>query len=118
MRRVFPTPTERFALVYKTEEKGSDVNLGTHLVNDAAHGRFDLAILVSNDVDLAEALRIAREDWQKGIGVVPPQNPIVDGLRKQAHFFKYIRKDVLRDCQLPDPIPNTSIRKPPRWDTK
>ena len=44
------------AEILDTEEKGSDVNLAVHLVNDAWHGRFDCAVVVSNDSDLAEAM--------------------------------------------------------------
>ena len=32
---VTPTKTEQYAYVIKTEEKGSDVNLAVHLLNDA-----------------------------------------------------------------------------------
>ena len=47
------------------EEKGSDVNLGVHLVNDANKEDFDYAVVMSNDSDLAEAMKIAREDCGK-----------------------------------------------------
>jgi hypothetical protein len=35
--------------VNKTEEKGSDVNLATHLVNAARLGRFDVGVVISGD---------------------------------------------------------------------
>jgi len=38
--------------VIKTEEKGSDVNLATHLVNDGHRGRYETAVLITNDSDL------------------------------------------------------------------
>lgn len=38
--------------IRKFEEKGSDVNLGVHLVEDAYLNNFDLAIIVSNDTGL------------------------------------------------------------------
>ncbi|MEP2463074.1 MAG: NYN domain-containing protein [Henriciella sp.] len=43
-----------------TEEKGSDVNLGVHLVNDAHLDRFDVALVVSQDSDLLEPMRIVK----------------------------------------------------------
>ena len=49
-----PKGAERFADVIRMEEKGSDVNLGVHLVHDAAQDLYDLAVVVSNDTDLAE----------------------------------------------------------------
>jgi hypothetical protein len=39
----------RFAKVVRTEEKGSDVNIAAHLVNDAYKAAFDVAVLVTND---------------------------------------------------------------------
>jgi uncharacterized LabA/DUF88 family protein len=112
---VHPTAGTRFARVIKMEEKGSDVNLGVHLVHDAAQGRYDLAAVVSNDSDLAEALRIAREDYGKTVGVISPQHPISGDLKEQASFYRYIRPQTLRASQLPNPIPGTSIHKPATW---
>lgn len=106
---------DRFVRVINTEEKGSDVNLGVHLVHDAAQDRYDLAAVVSNDSDLAEALRIAREEYDKTVGVISPAHPIAGDLREQASFFRYIRDKTLRDSQLPNPIPTTTIRKPSVW---
>lgn len=40
--------------VLDSEEKGSDVNLAVHLVNDGWQGAFDVALLLSQDTDLAE----------------------------------------------------------------
>ncbi len=39
--------------VIKTEEKGSDVNLATHLVRDGFRNEYELAVLVTNDSDLS-----------------------------------------------------------------
>ena len=40
--------------VIKTEEKGTDVNLATHLLLDAFDDDYEAALVVSNDSDLAE----------------------------------------------------------------
>lgn len=106
-----------FSRVYKTEEKGSDVNLAVHLLNDAWLDKFDCAILISNDSDLAEPLRLIRSQTDKMIGLL---SPIMKGhpskeLNKHAHFMKRIRKGVLERSQLPDNIPNTTIKKPSTW---
>ena len=44
--------------VLKTEEKGSDVNLASHLVLDASQDNFDIAIVITNDTDLFEPIKI------------------------------------------------------------
>lgn len=106
-----------FAKVVKTEEKGSDVNLAVHLLNDAWLDRYDCAIVISNDSDLAEPLRLVREQNGKMIGLI---SPLLQGhpsreLQKHAHFIKRIREGVLKISQLPSPIPGTTIHKPPTW---
>ncbi|MDH3891805.1 MAG: NYN domain-containing protein [candidate division Zixibacteria bacterium] len=55
-----PGQTAQYIEVMKTEEKGSDVNLATHLIHDAHLNRFTLAIVISNDSDLIEPIRIIR----------------------------------------------------------
>jgi len=44
--------------IVKTEEKGSDVNLAVHLLNDAWLNLYDCAVVISNDSDLAESCRL------------------------------------------------------------
>jgi hypothetical protein len=48
----------RFVEVITTEEKGSDVNLATHLISDAYEGRLEAAALISNDSDLLAPVRL------------------------------------------------------------
>ena len=101
--------------VMKTEEKGSDVNLAVHLVNDAWLDAYDCAVVVSNDSDLAEAMRLVGMQDGKRIGLVMPRRRRSRQLADHAHFSRHIRTEALRDSQLPDPIPGTSISKPSQW---
>ncbi|HZL14400.1 MAG TPA: NYN domain-containing protein [Verrucomicrobiae bacterium] len=50
----------RCVKVYDPKEKGSDVNLAVHIVNDAWQNRYDVAVLISNDSDLIEAIKVIR----------------------------------------------------------
>jgi len=52
----------KFVNVIKTEEKGSDVNLAVHLLNDAWLDLHDCAVIVSNDSDLSESLRLVKKN--------------------------------------------------------
>ena len=106
----------KFVNVIKTEEKGSDVNLAVHLLNDAWLDHYDCAVVVSNDSDLAESLRLVKEQHKKKIGLITPgkTHPSRE-LLKYADFTKRIRKGVLGASQLPDPIPGTTIHKPKVW---
>ena len=66
------TPPPNFIKVYKTEEKGSDVNLALHVLNDAWLNAYDCAVIVSNDSDLSEALRFVKKQTDKTIGLIFP----------------------------------------------
>ena len=111
-----PEGNKRFVRIIKTEEKGSDVNLAIHVLNDAWLDLYDCAVIVSNDSDLAESLRLVKEQHNKVIGLITPGkgHPSRE-LLKYADFTKRIRKGVLAISQLPDPIPGTTIYKPKVW---
>ena len=111
-----PTGGRRTAKVVRTEEKGSDVNLAVHLLNDAWLDLYDCAVVVSNDSDLAEAMRLVKQHRGKSIGLVTPGNREPSRqLLAHAAFARRIRVSGLRSSQLPDPIPGTNIRKPSGW---
>jgi len=104
--------------VWKNEEKGSDVNLALHVLNDAWLDVYDCAVIVSNDSDLAESLRLIKSQHGKIIGLVTPGAPkrkTSRQLNQYADFVRPIRTWMLESSQLPDPIPGTTIHKPPGW---
>jgi len=112
-----PKGKNRYVRIIKTEEKGSDANIAVHLLNDAWLNNYDCAVIVSNDSDLAEAMKLVKQYHPKKIlGLIHPgkSNPSFE-LRKHADFFKRIRTGSLRISQLPDPIPNTKLSKPKKW---
>jgi hypothetical protein len=51
----------RLQAVLKVEEKGSDVNLGCHLLLDAFQNNFDVAAALSNDSDPVEPIQIGTQ---------------------------------------------------------
>ena len=102
--------------IIDTKEKGSDVNLALHILNDAWHDRYDCAVLVSNDSDIAEALKFVKTEHKKKIGLIIPGNRHPSKvLMKYKDFMKVIRPSVLADSQLPNQIPGTNISKPASW---
>ena len=110
------TDDRRTVKVIKPEEKGSDVNLAVHLLNDCWLDLYDCAIVVSNDSDLAEAMRLVNEHGGKTIGLMKPRlKQRSDELRVHAKFVRDIRPSGLQNAQLPDPIPGTTFRKPAGW---
>ncbi|HUC61126.1 MAG TPA: NYN domain-containing protein [Alphaproteobacteria bacterium] len=102
--------------VHSMEEKGSDVNLASHLLNDAWKDLFDQAVVISNDTDLVEPIRMVSVERRKPVVVVCPGRwQMALDLQRVANFKVHIRLSMLRAAQLPDPIPGTTIRKPATW---
>ena len=109
-------PLGALVQVQRMEEKGSDVNLAVHMVNDAWQNLFDCAVVVSNDSDLAEALRIVQQQCGKRVGLLTPEKRRVSKhLKRYSHFQRMIRRGNLAKAQLPSPIPGTNLRKPKGW---
>lgn len=107
----------RLEQVLRTEEKGSDVNLAAHLVNDAHKGAFDTGVLVTNDSDLLEAIRIVRHELNLVVGVINPHKRQSKELAKVASFTIPIRKQALASCQFPDILQDATgtVHKPASW---
>ncbi len=107
----------RHARVIKTEEKGSDVNIASHMLLDGFRGKYDVAVLVTNDSDLIEPIRIAREELGLVVGILNPHKKASRVLHKHASFMKPIRAGVLSVSQFPAEIHDQKgvIRKPAQW---
>jgi hypothetical protein len=111
-----PLPNALVTEVHAMEEKGSDVNLAAHLLNDAWKGTFDVAAVISNDTDLITPIQMVAVDMKKPVFVICPGKwQMADGLRKVATYARHIRRSMLVASQFPDPIPGTTIHKPTDW---
>jgi uncharacterized LabA/DUF88 family protein len=106
----------KYVRVLRTEEKGSDVNLATHLVHDAHLDRFDLAVIISNDSDLLEAVKIVKS-LGKRVGVLNPHLNPSRVLLREATFIKPIRQGPLSACQFPSQLVDAigTFHKPTHW---
>ena len=75
-------------------------------------------MVITNDSDLAEPIRLVRHELGLPVGIVNPGDP-----RKRSRalldvtFFKQLRPSILPSCQLPDTLADQhgTIRKPNRW---
>jgi uncharacterized LabA/DUF88 family protein len=107
----------RTAHVLKTEEKGSDVNLASHLLLDAFKHACDIAVVISNDSDLRVPIRIAEQELGVRVGVINPHPPEYRSRVLRGTFFKQLRSSVLDDCQLPETLTDGrgTIHKPVGW---
>jgi hypothetical protein len=120
-------PPPPFIKVFKTEEKGSDVNLAAHLLLDGFRRRYDAAIVISGDSDLITPIRMVRDDLGLPVGVLNPQRlsgPNARPPRKNAglqHAASFYQNGVswaqLAAAQFPDTLTDAKgqFHKPPSW---
>lgn len=114
------TPPHNLVKVFKNEEKGSDVSLAVHLLNDACNGTAKAAVLISNDSDLAEAVQLVQSRgvkvWWFPPVLNPKRYPSVELARVVAEQRSIFRSMPGR-CQLPNPVPCAAglISKPAGW---
>ena len=102
--------------VLKTEEKGSDVNLGSHLLMDAFKKDCKVAIVISNDADLKEPVTMARK-LGVIVGIVNPHPREKRSLDLQGNFFKQLRAGPVAGSQFAEELTdaNGTFRKPSDW---
>jgi hypothetical protein len=103
--------------VIKTEEKGSDVNLATHLIHDAHLDRFECAIVVSGDSDLLAPVRIVINELKKPVGVLNPQQKPCRVLQSHCTFYRHIRQSALAKSQFSITLQDAfgTFSKPASW---
>ncbi len=111
------TPISK-AQVIKTEEKGSDVNLATYLVLDACRRDCEVAVVITNDSDLREPIRLVSQELGVPVGVINPHPPERRSRAIEATFFRQLRAGAVRASQFPDVLKDPAgraIRKPAGW---
>lgn len=103
--------------VMDTEEKGSDVSLGSHLVWDACHDAMDVALVMSNDSDLQTPVRMAEEAGVRVVTVNPHRHS-EQPRRLMSSDKRSMTRRHLAKSQLPNPVTDArgeTIVKPPEW---
>jgi hypothetical protein len=113
-----PPDNPELVKVRVTEEKGSDVNLAIHLIDDAADDAMDLAVVVTDDFDQEGALRMAREHYGIKLMVVSPRKRPELRRSARAEFYKPVHERLLAECQLPNPAIDHNgheLFRPPTW---
>jgi uncharacterized LabA/DUF88 family protein len=109
-------PIEKVAVILE-EEKGSDVNLASYLLMDAFADEYDVAIVVSNDSDLALPIRLVKSELKRTVALLNPRSKTAVDLRNIADVYRSVRLGVVRDSQFPDSLTDEHgvITKPDRW---
>lgn len=113
-----PPRGPRVVEVHKSEEKGSDVNLATMLLVDGVDGLYDEAFVISNDGDLAEAIRQANARFGP-VRVLNPHHPAnVNEIKQAAASYRPLDTADLAASQFPDAMmlpSGRTIHRAPTW---
>lgn len=101
------------------EEKMTDVNIATELLIDAFHDRFDTALIMSGDSDLASTIEKLQQLFpHKMVVVAFPPNRISKRLRQIAKASFVIGEAKIRKSQFPDEVQKPDgiiLRRPSTW---
>lgn len=137
-RRIVDPPTclnppVQHALIHHREEKGSDVSLAAHLVNDAWRDLYDCAAIITNDTDQCGALKIVKSLGKKLVllSTVNLAKSMPDALNEAKRsvpksladcvdHVRYFSVKHLSSAQLPERVPHRTNGKyytrPLRWN--
>lgn len=113
------TDLSGYVEVWNPEEKGSDVNLASMLIRDAALGLCSRAVVISNDADLATPIKVAQDDF--GVQVVlafPTSKPSRVLMGAGPSQALRISVSAVRKSQLPAVVSDGTggtIHKPAAW---
>jgi hypothetical protein len=105
------------AEVWRTDEKGSDVNLATQLLVDGFDDAYECAVLVTNDSDLLAPISVVRRRLGKKVGLLNPQQRPARTLLAEVDFYKKIRYGVLAASQFSPTLTDAVgvFSKPVKW---
>jgi hypothetical protein len=103
--------------INRSEEKGSDVNLASHLLTDGFKRRYEIPIVITRDSDLSETYRLLRTELGCGLAVVTPADRQCNKLAEWGTEFYSIHDFDLSKYQLPLAITDGrgKITKPAAW---
>lgn len=124
-----PPDKQQRVHVWKLEEKQTDVNLALSAYRDAAQGRAEQLVFVTNDTDQEPSLKAIREDFSESIriGVILPIKENASATKARPGNMrlstyadwtrKHIKDHELAAAQLPRVVPTKkkAIRKPEYW---
>ncbi len=117
--RPLTSDPDTFVEVHDTEEKGSDVNLASYLLHDGWMERYEAALVMSQDSDLCEPIRMVKDELLKPVGVVwlDGQQPS-KRFRNVCSFIRHATPSRLAGAQFPALLlgrDGHQVRKPDGW---
>lgn len=107
------------AISHTHEEKMTDVNIATELLEDAHSDEFDVAILISADSDFSGPITAIQRNYPAKLIVVAfPPGRISNRLRQVSHVSFTIGRGKIAASQFPNTVikpDGYSVHKPAQW---
>ena len=109
---------------HKPIEKCSDVTLPTYMIRDACKENYDCALLISNDSDFKEPVKLVKTEFNKEVIVLNPRskggiNIELFKLKKEYNIkLRSLRGNTLKSSQLPNSVilsNGKEIKKSDTW---
>jgi len=104
--------------VWRFKEKGSDVNLATHLLVDAFQRNYEFQFVLTADSDLVAPINAVKNHLQRPIGTILPTERNSKQLKQISDpYVFHVRKGVLANSQFPTELSDAigSFSKPKTW---
>jgi len=102
----------------KAEEKKTDVNMAVRMIEDGHDNHYDVAIVITNDGDLEDALRYVTQRLDLKVGIFNPiPKHTSKALMKYASFIKTIQPRALKKSLFPEKLEDNKgiFYKPKSW---
>lgn len=115
MRRA--SPPNSVVNVIKNEEKGTDVNIASHMLIDGFRNEYDIAALITNDSDFAYTVRFIKNGMNKKVLIFNPQHRPSKTLSDITEV-KSIFDNTLKNAQFPQTVylpDGQSLSRPNSW---
>lgn len=93
------------------------MNIASHMLWDGFRNDYELAVLVTNDSDLVEPVRIVRQELGLPVGILNPHKHPSRALLRYCSFTKRIRAGALAASQFPHTLTDSvgTFSKPSSW---
>lgn len=112
-------PPHHYVEVHDTEEKGSDANLASYLLFDAWRGEMETAIVISQDTDLLEPMRLLSQEIQMPAGLIWLDASMPSRTHCNAvTFIRHARPMHMKSAQFPNSMSGKNgqlIKKSDTW---
>jgi uncharacterized LabA/DUF88 family protein len=105
-------------IAFHPQEKKTDVNIATQMLNDAIRNNFDTAFLITGDSDQVPTIQMVRQVFKKRVVVIFPPKRESAELQKVANAVYRLSDTKFKESLLPEKVKLPSGKEiicPAKW---